>query len=184
MEFSSKEQMPDAVKIKTLSSWSLSDDERIKHYSGTAVYSTTVSVPAAGLGNDTFLLNLGEVKDIARVVVNGKDCGIVWTKPFAADVSAALKNGRNSICIYVANTWINRIIGDEALPEDVKYESGGSKFTIGRIGEFPDWFYSGSRPKNRKRHTFYTWKHYSASDPLTEAGLLGPVCIERYESQN
>lgn len=178
--FTSRDQMPDAVRFKTLSSWSDHPDERIRYYSGTAVYTTNVTIPASILGEGRFRVHLGKVKNIARVEVNGKDCGTVWTRPFALDVTPALKAGKNVLKIYVANTWINRIIGDEQLPEDLTYETGGSKFTVGRLGAFPDWFYSGAQPKNRKRHTFYTWKHYSASDPLTEAGLLGPVYIEQY----
>ncbi len=177
LEFCSKDQMPGQLSLKSLESWSENADERVKYYSGTAVYRTTLKLDESSLKYSAFI-NLGRVKDIARVEVNGIDCGILWTEPFAADITKALRPGDNEICIYVADTWINRVIGDEQLPSDIKYETGGSKFTTGRIAEYPSWLYSGSQPKNRKRFTFCIWKHYDASSPLVEAGLLGPVEIE------
>jgi hypothetical protein len=58
------------------------------------------------------------VNNIAEVIVNGKNVGTLWKKPFKLDISAALKKGENSIEINITNTWVNRLIGD-AQP-DVK----------------------------------------------------------------
>lgn len=184
VEFLSKSQMPESIRMKVLTSLSDNADERVKYYSGTARYTTTVNLGKEDLQDKEIYLTLGTVKDIAKVYVNGTYCGTVWTAPFRACITSALKTGKNLVEVEVANTWINRVIGDEKLPEDLEYDMGGSKFTVGRLKTFPGWFYSGAQPKNRKRHTFYTWKHYSAADPLVESGLLGPVCIEQYKLQN
>ena len=184
VEFLSKSQMPESIRMKVLTSLSDNADERVKYYSGTARYTTMVNLSKEDIKDNELYINLGTVKDIAKVRVNGISCGTVWTAPFRARITPALKAGKNLVEVEVANTWINRVIGDERLPEDIEYDMGGSKFTVGRLKAFPGWFYSGAQPKNRKRHTFYTWKHYSVSDPLVESGLLGPVCIEQYKLQN
>ena len=56
---------------------------------------------------------LGKVKNIAEVIVNGKNMGILWKKPFKIDISSALKEGDNTLEIKVTNLWVNRLIGDE-----------------------------------------------------------------------
>ena len=57
--------------------------------------------------------DLGDVKDLAEVIVNGKSLGIVWEKPFQLDVTRAMKPGVNTIVIKVTNLWVNRLIGDQ-----------------------------------------------------------------------
>ena len=106
---------PESIRFEKLDDWSQRPEKEIRYYSGTAVYRTsfdwTVPVP------DVALLDLGTVGVIAEVFVNGKDCGIVWTRPYRADLAKALKPGRNEVEIRVTNTWANRLIGDELLPE-------------------------------------------------------------------
>jgi hypothetical protein len=58
------------------------------------------------------VLDLGSVKNIAEVTVNGKSAGVLWTPPFQADVTGALKPGSNTLEIKVTNLWPNRLIGD------------------------------------------------------------------------
>lgn len=182
VEFLSQSQMPESIRMMELSSWSQNADERVKYYSGTARYTTTLTLGKEALQDKELYLNLGTVKDLAKVYVNGTYCGTVWTAPFRACITQALKAGKNVVEVEVVNTWVNRVIGDERLPEDLDYDTGGSKFTVGRLKTFPGWFYSGSQPKNRRRHTFSTWKHYTAEDPLLPAGLLGPVTIDSYKT--
>ncbi len=105
---------PAEAKFASLTSWSDNADAGIKYFSGAATYTKTIDVPA-----DTFKpgehlwLNLGDVKDIAQVTVNGKDVGVAWKAPFKVDLSGALKPGENQIAIRVTNLWVNRLIGDE-----------------------------------------------------------------------
>ena len=63
-----------------------------------------------------------EVGDIARVRVNGVDCGVLWTAPFRVDVTAALRPGRNVVELDVANAWMNRLIAEAATPTGELFE--------------------------------------------------------------
>lgn len=106
---------PAKITFPTLSDWSAHSDERIKYYSGKAIYKTTFNCDAI---NNKFMLDLGVVKDIASVKLNGKDLGIVWTSPWRVDVGEAIVKGSNVLEIEIINQWTNRLIGDAALPEN------------------------------------------------------------------
>lgn len=105
-----------AVRFDSLISWSNHPDQLVKYYSGTAVYSKSFTWNRA-TGTKPVFLCLGDIANIATVRVNGKETGTIWTKPFRIDISAALQQGDNKLEIEVANTWTNRLIGDNALPE-------------------------------------------------------------------
>ncbi|MBR6387996.1 MAG: hypothetical protein IKS14_07055 [Thermoguttaceae bacterium] len=105
----------DAVKFDKLTDWAASSDDAIKFYSGTAVYKTTFKLDAAPKGK--VYLSFGEVCEMAKAKVNGKEVGGVWTAPYRLDVTDAVKAGENSLEIEVVNCWVNRLIGDSALPE-------------------------------------------------------------------
>ena len=96
-----------------LSDWAESDDPEVKYYSGSAKFSTKVSVPAA----QHVSIDLGEVMVVGRVSVNGKDAGGVWTFPYRLDITGLVHEGDNTIEITVWNNWKNRLIADESLPE-------------------------------------------------------------------
>jgi hypothetical protein len=85
-------------------------------FAGTGAYASTVGVDAAFLRGRRIMAALGEVGDIARVLVNGQDCGITWTSPFETDVTAALRPGRNTVVVEVANAWMNRLIAEARNP--------------------------------------------------------------------
>lgn len=96
-----------------LASWSDSEDFAVRHYSGRATYSRRLDLTATDLSQgDRIELDLGRVAEIARVRVNGRDLGVVWTAPYRRDVTDALRPGRNEIEIDVTNYWSNRMIGD------------------------------------------------------------------------
>ncbi len=104
---------PASVKVNELSSLTTHADAGVKYFSGTATYSKTIKVPATWFAKSPQLwLELGDVKNIAEVKVNGKSLGIVWEKPFRVNITGALKAGVNSIEISVTNLWVNRLIGD------------------------------------------------------------------------
>jgi len=103
------------VNFETLSDWTLSENDSIKFYSGTAVYKTSVELTEIPSGK--IMLNLGKLTSIAKVKVNGKDVGGVWTAPYHLDISSAMKSGNNEIEISVVNNWMNRLIGDQKIPE-------------------------------------------------------------------
>jgi alpha-L-rhamnosidase len=85
-------------------------------FAGVGVYAGQVEVDAAFLRDRRILAALGDVGDIARVLVNGIDCGITWTAPFEADVTGALRPGRNAVVVEVANAWMNRLIAEARHP--------------------------------------------------------------------
>lgn len=91
-------------------------DDGARGFSGVGTYRLDVALTAEQLEADRLLLDLGTVRDIARVVVNGNDCGIAWTPPFRVDVTAAVRAGDNRIEVEVANPWRNRLIAEAAAP--------------------------------------------------------------------
>lgn len=115
--FDTKWGGPEAVEFSTLQDWSTSADDRIKYYSGKAVYTQKFSFEGAP-GHSPVYIDLGVVKNIADVTLNGKHLGIVWTAPWRIDVSPALKKGENSLTIEVINLWPNRLVGDAGLPPE------------------------------------------------------------------
>lgn len=172
---------PPSITLDRLASWSEHADAGVRHFSGTATYSGTVEVPVAMLEAGLAVrLDLGEVAEIARVMINGRDMGIAWKPPFAIDVTAALKPGRNVIAIAVTNLWPNRIIGDAALPDDVTWKPNPYAALLPGFGdtlsEWPAWLKDG-KPSPTGRITFATWRLWDKGAPLLRSGLLGPVTL-------
>ena len=152
------------TRFDKLSDWSENADERIRYYSGSAHYSTTFDIGVFDK-KAALILDLGKVRNIARVKLNGKDLGIVWTAPWQVNISGVAKEKGNTLEIEVANLWVNRFIGDERLPYDGVEN-----------GKFPDWLLNGT-PRTSGRITFTTSRNYSKDSPLIESGLIGPVRI-------
>lgn len=106
---------PGTTRFAELTSWSKREEPGVRFYSGTATYSTPFKVAEMPTGR-RFWLELGNVRELAEVRLNGKSCGITWTPPFRVDVTEALKPGENRLEVEVVNFWPNRIIGDASLP--------------------------------------------------------------------
>jgi hypothetical protein len=177
LEFIDGRGAPEQAVFEDLISWSEHKHPGIRYYSGTGIYTTDFEVQSLNQ-NQVAILDLGEVADIARVFVNDEQVGVLWTPPFRADITSFLHEGPNSVQIHVANRWINRLIGDEAIAVDYTYQEEGSKFTKGRLEALPAWLRDPSKRPGNGRHSFSIWKHYDAESPLVDAGLLGPVKIE------
>jgi hypothetical protein len=112
---------PAVVQMDKLASWTESNDEGVRHYSGTASYTTAFELPRQMPKAARVMLDLGEVREMARVTMNGKEMGIAWKRPFVVDVTAAAVPGRNSLKVEVTNLWPNRLIGDQSLPESKRF---------------------------------------------------------------
>jgi hypothetical protein len=141
---------PAPMRMERLQSWSDSADVRLKYFSGTATYRQTIRVPADWLAKKgNIWIDLGAVKNLAEVAVNGKSLGIVWRPPFRVDATAALKSGENTVAVKVTDLWVNRLIGD--------LQPGATKCAF-------------AEPMPAL---------YQPSSPLVPAGLLGPVRIVR-----
>ena len=97
-----------------LESWTRKENPVVKYFSGTAVYKTTVAIDSTLLAdNARIFIDLGVVKNIADITVNGTPAGILWKAPFrTADIRPLLQEGDNLLEIKVTNVWRNRMIGD------------------------------------------------------------------------
>ena len=112
---------PETAQFDSLVSWPTRPEPGIKFYSGTVVYEKTFNVADASRIThhaSRLFLDLGDVRELAEVKVNGKSCGITWCPPFRLDVTDAVKSGENKLQIEVVNFWPNRIIGDASLPKE------------------------------------------------------------------
>ena len=112
---------PGTVQFTELLNWPDHSEPGIKFYSGTAVYRKTFELPEGsriGANDSRLWLDLGNVRELAEIKVNGQSCGITWSPPFRIDITDAVKQGENQLEVEVVNFWPNRIIGDDALPQD------------------------------------------------------------------
>lgn len=120
VSFPPKWGAPDKITLDRLLSLSDATNAGVKYFSGTATYTKMFDwqppVEAGSLKTENWL-DLGEVQVMAQVKLNGHDLGTLWKPPFRVDISAALKPGRNTLEVRVANLWPNRMIGDLSLPE-------------------------------------------------------------------
>jgi hypothetical protein len=114
MSFQAERGAPASATIEQLASWTASNDVGIKYFSGTAAYHRTLDVKRAWFGVGSRIeLDLGAVKSLAEVFLNGRSLGVLWKAPYRIDVTDALKVGSNALEIRVTNLWPNRMIGDK-----------------------------------------------------------------------
>lgn len=176
---------PAEVVFNQLTDWATHSDENIRYYSGTATYHKTFD--AETLNADA--LDLGKVKNLAKVTLNGKEMGIVWCAPWQVEIPRnTLKHKGNILEIEVINTWVNRMIGDEQEPEDCELIEANTtgdrlgsydKKIIGRgLKDLPDWLIDKKARPSSKRYTFTSWRFYNKEAPLLSSGLLGPVFLK------
>lgn len=166
---------------QTLHDWTHDGDDAIRHFSGTAVLATTFDVAPQPTGQPLELA-LGEIAVIARGRLNGQDVGTAWCPPWRLDVTAAIRPGRNTLELEVTNCWANRLIGDEAFPDDADWgkEQLGLTRTIpvGRpLVAWPEWFLRNTPRPSPDRRTLTTWKHHRADSPLEPSGITGPIRV-------
>lgn len=137
------------VPFGTLESWTDRAEEGIRYFSGTATYRKTVSLrPDRMKANRRVWLDLGEVRHLAEVSVNGDSLGVLWKSPFRVDITDAVRPGANAVVVKVTNTWKNRLLGDLKVPK-----------------------------AERLTWTLYPFYHDQLDAPLMESGLLGPVRV-------
>jgi alpha-L-rhamnosidase len=153
-----------AITFSQLIDWTQRPEEGIRYYSGIATYRKTFALPESALTSSTFL-DLGTVRDICRVRLNGQDLGTVWTAPWRVDITGVGRATGNQLEIEVVNSWVNRLIGDQ-------HPANKGVRTLA----WPSGLLSASNyPAGR--YTFATHNHFNASSPLRPAGLIGPVSI-------
>lgn len=107
---------PAEVVFPGLVDWTKRPEKGIRYYSGTAVYQKRFDLQPGAAGR--LFLDLGVVKNIAEVRLNGKKLGVVWTAPWRIEISDAVRPKDNELEVEVVNLWPNRLIGDAQLPLD------------------------------------------------------------------
>ena len=137
---------PEKIVFENLDDWIQRPEPGIRFYSGKATYRTAFECPADVAGA-ACILDLGTVKNMASVKLNGTDLGVVWCEPWRIEIPGGLlRETENTLDVTVANLWINRLIGDSGLPKN-------------------------------KRLTWTTIDAFKPDSPLQPSGLLGPVQI-------
>ena len=113
---------PPSITVDKLTSWSESTDEGVRYFSGIGTYTKTFDAPQSWFREGARLwIDLGDVKNLAVVSLNGKPLGTVWHAPYRVDLTDALKPGNNELSIQVINAWVNRLIGDMQPGVKTKY---------------------------------------------------------------
>jgi hypothetical protein len=175
---------PATLQMAKLDSWTNSTQDGVKFFSGTATYTKTIQAPASWFHPGAkIVLDLGIVRDLADVSINGKPLGLLWKAPYTIDATSALKSGANQLQIKITNEWINRQIGDRALPEDKRILAPGPAPLRG----------GGQPPRTNARPPAPPWQdpaqapqHIGGANnggfsitpqaPI-ESGLIGPITI-------
>ena len=75
---------------------------------GTGIYTTTFRLTRQQAKQE-WMIDLGDVRESARVYLNGKFLGCAWAVPFVLDCRDALRKGKNELRIEVTNLPANRI---------------------------------------------------------------------------
>ena len=114
---------PEKVAFDSLTDWSQHDNPGIRYFSGAAVYrkSFTLDGSLKAAPGTRVMLDLGEVRDLATVKLNGREFTTLWLAPWRLDVTEALKAGMNELEIEIINPWNNRLAGDAKLPEEKRH---------------------------------------------------------------
>jgi hypothetical protein len=139
---------PGTFRMNKLASWTEVEDEAVKYYSGTATYSRNFTIDDGALKEAEVYVMFEDIQEMARVSINGNDCGIVWLPPYKANITKWIKPGENTISVQVVNTWNNRIVGDLNHPDETQFTSTNIKT-----------------------------RRFRATSPLLKSGLLGKAEI-------
>ncbi|HNQ89002.1 MAG TPA: glycosyl hydrolase [Verrucomicrobiota bacterium] len=118
VQFAPGRGAPERVTFEPLVDWTRHPDAGIRHFSGAAVYRKPFALPSpvATEAGARLILDLGSVRDLATVRVNGREIGTRWLAPFQFDITDAARPGSNTLEIEIVNVWNNRLVGDAALP--------------------------------------------------------------------
>lgn len=164
-----------------------SDIFGIKYFSGTASYKTLINVTENQLKSEV-ILDLGTVRNLAEIIINDRPVETLWCPPFISMISKFLVPGKNEITVKVTNTWWNRMVGDQQLPEDLEWRENlvfaGKDYKGYELKEFPRWVWTGEQRPSKERVTFTPWRFVEKNSPLQEAGLIGPVQLLITEKSN
>ena len=143
---------PSSVPVDRFRSWTESTDPGIRYFSGTAVYRTNLQIPADFVTPGRQLwLQLGQVREIATVTVNGRAADTVWRQPFGVRIDPLVHAGNNIVEIKVTNLWPNRIIGDLQPSATARYTQSNVRRLHKDSPLMPSWPSRTCNPTNRRR---------------------------------
>jgi hypothetical protein len=172
ISFQPQRGAPERMQFDSLRDWSRHTNSGVKYFSGMATYAKRFDMPAELCDAEGVrqFLDLGSVGVIAQVRLNGRDLGILWKPPYRTEVTGLVKTTGNELEVKVVNLWVNRMIGDEWLPEDSDRHDNGTLKT------WPEWL-QRDEPSPSGRYTFTSWRLWKKTDELQPSGLLGPVKV-------
>lgn len=159
---------PAKVVFERLDDWTQRPEDGIRYYSGTAVYRKRFELPDLRPAGRLFLA-LGTVHNLARVKLNGREAGVVWTAPWQTEITTAARAGANDLEVEVVNLWPNRLIGDATLPKE-------KRFTVTNVRTY-DTMASGTYGCK----TCEARQKSGQPAALLPSGLLGPVTVQEME---
>lgn len=105
------EEMPKVgktYKLNKLQTWE-SIDDKTSITMGTGVYTTKFKMSKKDNPKGKWIIDLGDVRESARVYINNQFIGCAWSVPFILDTKGTLKIGENELRIEVTNLPANRI---------------------------------------------------------------------------
>lgn len=183
--FEKNKGAPPHAYFEKLVSYTEHNSKGIKYFSGKAIYRKDFTLPANNLSSGkAIFLDLGLVKNVATIIVNGKKIRTFWKPPFATEITPYCKMGKNVLEVEVTNLWPNRLIGDEAEPDDLVW--GKERFftfvnpnreICRNLQVVPDWVKQNKERPSKNRITFTTVDFFDKDDPLLPSGLIGPVTL-------
>ncbi|MDH6342094.1 hypothetical protein M2480_000473 [Parabacteroides sp. PFB2-12] len=138
--------------LDALGSWTDLPGEDLKRNKGTGLYNITFTLEKKPESN--YRLDLGDVRESARVRVNGQDAGTLYAVPFRTNIGDLLRDGENTIELEVTNLPANRI---------ADYDRRGVEWRIFHEINFVSITYQPTQ--------FDIWG-------IVPSGLLGPVTIQ------
>ncbi len=185
LSFEKNRGAPARAHFNKLISYTEHDNKGIKYFSGKATYRQDFTLSAGELSTTkAIFLDLGVVKNVATIIVNGRKVRTFWKPPFAIDIASYCKTGKNVLEVEVTNLWPNRLIGDEAEPDDLVWgkERYFSFVTPKRkicrnLQVIPDWVKQNKQRPSKNRITFTTTDFFDKDDTLLPSGLLGPITL-------
>ena len=158
VKFSPEWGGPESITFDRLVPWNEHASEGIRYYSGTATYCRKLHLTKQQI-DGLVRLQLGKVGHVAEVRLNGTPLGIVWCEPWSVDLTGVVREGENLLEIDVVNLWMNRLIGDSALPPEQRRTRTNVRF-----------FSAGDK--------YQAFEGFSPKDSLAPSGLIGPVRLE------
>lgn len=148
----------ECFSLDSLGSWTDLDNDTLKVNMGTARYSIRFDFKKEA--GAEYLIDLGDVRESARLVVNGKEAGTLYSVPFRTQIGSLLQDGSNTLELYVTNLPANRISD---------YDKRGVEWRIFNEINFVSITYQPTK--------FDIWD-------VVPSGLLGPVSIRKIELKN